>query len=51
MKDLKKTKKILGLQIEHFSNGIFVNQSTYTEKALKHFHMNNDHPLSTSIVV
>ena len=35
MKDLGKTKLYLGLQIEHLTNGIFVHQSTYTEKILK----------------
>jgi hypothetical protein len=51
MKDLGKTKFCLSLQIEHFSNGIFVHQSTYTEKVLKHFYMENAHPLSTPMVV
>ena len=32
MKDLKKTRFFLGLQIEHLTNEIFVHQSTYTEK-------------------
>ena len=35
MKDLRKTKLCLGLQIEHLTNGIFVHQSAYTEKVLK----------------
>ena len=30
MKDLRKTKFCLGLQVEHLSDGIFVHQSTYT---------------------
>jgi hypothetical protein len=51
MKDLGKTKFCLGLQIEHFQNGIFVHQSTYTEKVLKHFYMEKAHPLSTPMVV
>ena len=29
MKDLGKTKFCLGLQIEHFPNGVLVHQSTY----------------------
>jgi hypothetical protein len=51
MKDLGKTKFCLGIQIEHFSNGIFVHQSMYTEKVLKRFYMDNAHPLSTPMVV
>ena len=35
MKDLGKTKYCPGLQIEHYSNGILVHQSTYIEKVLK----------------
>ena len=34
-KDLGKTKYCPGLQIEHYSNGILVHQSTYIEKVLK----------------
>ena len=51
MKYLGKTKIFLGLQIENLSNGILVHQSTYTEKILKRFHMDNSHPLSTPMVV
>lgn len=51
MKDLGKTKYCLGLQIEHVSNGIFVHQSTYTEKVLKRFYMDKAHPLSSPMVV
>ncbi|XP_049381128.1 secreted RxLR effector protein 161-like [Solanum stenotomum] len=51
MKDLDKTKFCLGLQIEHLTNGIFIHQSTYTEKVLKRFDMDKSHPLSTSMVV
>ena len=29
MKDLGKTKFCLGLQIEHFPNGVLIHQSTY----------------------
>ena len=28
-------------------NGVFKHQSTYTEKVLKHFHMDKSHPLSS----
>jgi hypothetical protein len=51
IKDLEKTKFYLGLQIEHISIRKFIHQSTYTEKILKHFNMDNVHPLSTSMVV
>ena len=51
MKDLRKTKFCLGLQIEHLSDGIFVHQSTYTEKILNRFYMDKAHPLSTPMIV
>jgi hypothetical protein len=51
MKDLEKTKFCLGLQIEHLSNEIFVHQSIYIEKVLKHFYMDNAYLLSTPVVV
>ena len=51
MKDLGKTRYCLGLQIEYFSNDIFVHQSTYTEKVLKRFYMDNAHPLNSPMVV
>ncbi|XP_070056860.1 uncharacterized mitochondrial protein AtMg00810-like [Nicotiana tomentosiformis] len=51
MKDLGKTKFCLGLKIKHVTNGIFVHQSTYTEKVLKRFYMDKAHSLSTSMVV
>jgi hypothetical protein len=51
MKDLKKIKFYLGLQIEHISNRIFVHQSAYREKVLNHFYMDNAHTLSIPIVV
>ena len=35
MKDLGKTKYFLSLQVEYYSNGILVHQSTYIEKVLK----------------
>ena len=35
MKDLGKTRYCLNLQIELYSNGILVHQSTYVEKVLK----------------
>ncbi|RVX09351.1 Retrovirus-related Pol polyprotein from transposon TNT 1-94 [Vitis vinifera] len=51
MKDLRKTKFCLGLQIEHFPNGVLVHQSTYIKKVLKHFYMDKAHPLSSPMVV
>jgi hypothetical protein len=51
MKDHGTKKFCLGLQIEYFSNGILVHQSTYIEKVMKHFYMEKAHPLSTSMVV
>ena len=51
MKDLGKTKFCLGLQIEHIKGGIFIHQTTYTEKILKRFYMDKSHPLSTPMIV
>ena len=51
MKDLGKTKFCIGLQIEHFPNGVLVHQSTYIKKILKRFNMDKAHPLSSLMVV
>ena len=51
MKDLGKTKFCIGLQIEHFPNGVLVHQSTYIKKILKRFNMDKAHPLSSHMVV
>ena len=51
MKDLGKTKLCLGLQIEHFPNGVLVHQSTYSKKVLNRFFMDKAHPLSSPMVV
>ena len=51
MKDLRKTKFCLGLQIEHLKSGIFVHQSNYTEKVLKRFYMDKAHPLSSRMMI
>ncbi|KAL6328034.1 hypothetical protein AAG906_033301 [Vitis piasezkii] len=51
MKDLGKTKFYLGLQIEHFPNGVLVHQSTYIKKVLKRFYMDKVHPLSSPMVL
>ena len=50
MKDLGKTKFCLGLQIEHFPNGVLVHQSTYIKKVLKRFYMDKVHLLSSSML-
>ena len=51
MKDLRKTKFCLDLQIEHFPNGVLVHQSTYIKKVLKRFYMDKAHLLSSPMVV
>ena len=51
MKDLGKTKFCLGLQIEHFPTRFLVHQSAFTKKTLKHFYMDNAHPLSLPMIV
>ena len=51
MKDLGKTKFCLSLQIEHFATGISIHQSKYTKKILKHFYMDEAHPLSSPMVI
>ena len=51
MKDLGKTKFCIGLQIEHFPNGVLVHQSKYIKKILKCFNMDKAHPLSSPMVV
>ena len=51
IKDLGKTKFCLGLQIEHFPNGMLVHQSTYIKKILKPFNMDKAHPLSYAMVI
>ena len=51
IKYLEKTKYCLNLQIKYCSNGVFIHQSTYTEKVLKHFYMDKSQPLSSPMVV
>ena len=51
MKDLRKTKFCLGLQIEHFPIGVLVHQSTYIKNIFKHFYMDKAHPLSLPMIV
>ncbi|XP_074337210.1 uncharacterized protein LOC141674400 [Apium graveolens] len=50
MKDLGRTKYWLGIQVEHLSSGIFIHQSTYTEKVLNIFYIIKSHPLNTPMV-
>ena len=45
MKDLGKIRYCIGLQIEHYSNGILVHQLAYIEKVLKQFDMDKSHPV------
>ena len=51
MKDLGKMRFCLGIHVDHLSSGIFVHQSTYTEKVLDRFYMDKSHPLTTLIIV
>ncbi|XP_074377220.1 retrovirus-related Pol polyprotein from transposon TNT 1-94 [Apium graveolens] len=51
MKDLRRTKYCLGIQVEHLSSKISLHQSTYTKKILNRFYMDKYHPLTTPIVV
>ncbi|KAM2449650.1 hypothetical protein PS1_019734 [Malus domestica] len=51
MKNLRKTKFCLDLQIEHCASGILVHQSAYIEKILKRFGMDKAYPLSTPMVI
>ena len=51
IENLGNTKFCLGLQIEHLPNRIFIHQSTYIEKVLKHFYMDKAYPLSSPMVV
>ena len=51
MKDLRKTRYCLGLEIEHCSDGILVHQSNYTQNVLCHFNKDKAKPSSTPMVV
>jgi hypothetical protein len=51
MKDLGKTKFCLCLQLEHLPEGVFVHQSTYTNRVLEKFNMDECHPLRTPMIV
>ena len=47
---MEKQNFCLGLQIEHFPNGILIHQSTYIKKVLKRFYMDKAHPLSSPMI-
>ena len=51
MKDLRKIRYCLGLQIEYCLNGVLIHQSSYTEKVLKLFYIGKSHPLNSPMVV
>ena len=51
MKDIRKIKFCLDLQIENLSTRVLVHQLAYTKKILKHFYMDRSHPLSSPMVV
>ena len=51
IKDFRKTKFCLALQLEHLDNRILVHQSAYTQKVLKRFYMDKAQPLSSPLVV
>ena len=50
MKNLRKTKFSIGLQIEHFPNGVLIHQSTYIKKILRGFRIDKTHPLSSPMI-
>ena len=51
MKDLRKTKLHLDLQIEHFPTGVLVHHPAYSKKSLKLFYMDKALPLSSPMIV
>ena len=51
IKDLEKIRFRLGLQIKHSNDKIFVYQSNYIKKVLKHFYIDKSYPLSTLMVI
>ena len=51
MKLLDKTSFCLGLQISHiFGDSIFLHQTTYTQKLLKHSGMDKSNPLFAPMI-
>ena len=51
MKDLRKTRYCLGLEIKHCLDEILIHQSNYTQKVLRRFNKDKAEPSSTSMVV
>jgi len=49
--NLKKIKFCLGLNIEHFREGIFLHKKCTLKKILKPFYMDKTHPLTSSMIV
>ena len=50
MKLLGKTSFCLGLQIQHFPNGVLLHQQSYTRKLLKFFNMDQAHALAAPMI-
>jgi hypothetical protein len=51
MKDLGPLKSCIGIQIEQFTKGIFVHQSSYTKKILEKFSMIDSNPRTNPLDV
>jgi hypothetical protein len=51
MKDLGKLSLTIGLQIEHNNKGIFIHQTTYTNKLLTKYNMEKCNPVKTPMEV
>ena len=51
VKNLGKIKLCLGLEFKRKANRILVHQSSHIERVLKHFNMDNAHPLSILMVM
>jgi hypothetical protein len=48
-KDLGKLSQCIGLQVEHYGEGIFVHQSSYLQNILKKYGMENCNPIATPL--
>ncbi|XP_074362808.1 secreted RxLR effector protein 161-like [Apium graveolens] len=48
---MDKSHPLTTLMVEHLSTGIFLHQSTYTEKVLNRFYMDKSYLLTTPMVV
>ena len=49
VKDMGELKYILGVNIHHSENGIWIGQRNYTENVLKKFNMDKCKPVSTPV--